>query len=268
MTNGWMVTIPAVAQTLRVLEMLAGAPQGQRVSHVAEELGVNKAIAHRILQMLVADGYVRKDNITDAYVATFRLGALGLRQVETAGLERWAQGTLDALARKTQELVRLAIASGPHLQWVAKSQGSNSRLILDPASGADVVLHATASGKAWLATLAEQDAESLIAEATAQTPRTETDVTRLRRILREARTNGYAITLEEMDPGVNAIAAPIVGDGSGLPATGTVSIAGPAYRLGESELLSFVPDLLAAANELSVSWPAYRYLKQQEGLAE
>jgi DNA-binding IclR family transcriptional regulator len=47
-----------------------------------------------------------------------------------------------------------------------------------------------------------------------------------------------------------------------------VSIAGPAYRLGESELLSFVPDLLAAANELSVSWPAYRYLKQQEGLAE
>src|SRR5262249_50103648 len=49
-TNGYIVKVPAVAQTLRVLEMLAGAPQGQRVSHVAEELGVNKAIAHRILQ--------------------------------------------------------------------------------------------------------------------------------------------------------------------------------------------------------------------------
>ena len=248
--------------------MLAGTPQGQRVSHVAEELGVNKAIAHRILQTLVASGYVRQDDNTDVYVATFRLGALGLRQVETAGLERWAQGTLDALARKTEELVRLAIASGPYLQWVAKSQGSNSRLVLDPASGADAVLHATASGKAWLATLDEHDAESLIAEATAQTPRTETDVTRLREILREARRNGYAITLEEMDPGVNAIAAPILGDGPGLPATGTVSIAGPAYRLDKSSLLNFVPDLLKAASELTVSWPAYRHLKHHDGSAE
>src|SRR5215471_4291474 len=58
------------------------------------------------------------------------------------------------------------------------------------------------------------------------------------------------------------------GDGPDLPATGTVNIAGPASRLGESELLSFMPDLLAAANELSVSWPAYRYIKQQDRLAE
>jgi DNA-binding IclR family transcriptional regulator len=262
------MTIPAVAQTLRVLEMLAGARQGQRVSHVAEELGVNKAIAHRILQTLVAGGYVRKDGATDAYLATFRLGALGLRQVETAGLDRWAQGTLDALARTTEELVRLAIASGPYLQWVAKSQGSNSRLVLDPASGADAVLHATASGKAWLATLEERYAEALIADATAQTPRTETDISRLREILEDARKNGYAITLEEMDPGVNAIAAPIFGDGPDSPATGTVSIAGPASRLGKPELLSFVPDLLAAANELSVSWPVYRYLERQDGTIE
>jgi hypothetical protein len=29
-----------------------------------------------------------------------------------------------------------------------------------------------------------------------------------------------------------------------------------------------VPDLLAAANELSVSWPVYRYLERQDGATE
>ena len=80
------------------------------------------------------------------------------------------------------------------------------------------------------------------------------------------RLEGFATTGEWPQSG-NAPLADF-GDGPDLPATGTVNIAGPTSRLGESELLSFMPDLLAAANELSVSWPAYRYLKQQDRLAE
>src|SRR5262249_41153993 len=159
---------------------------------------------------LVAAGYVYQDPATETYVASFRLGALGLRQVENAGIDQWAQGPLDRLASRTTELVRLAVASGHRLQWIAKSQGSNSRLILDPVTGSDVVAHATASGKAWLSTLPPNELAAVLGPGrlSQQTPRTTTSVAALGKILEEVRRRGYATTLEEMDPGINAIAAP------------------------------------------------------------
>ncbi len=138
---------------MRTLELLAGEPRGLRVTDLANALEVNRAIPHRILADLTELGYVIQDPRTERYRVTFKLGSLGLRQLETAGIIRWAQDELDRLAAKTRELVRLAVVSENTLRWVAKAQGSASALTLDGVSGAQVVLHATASGKAWLSTL-------------------------------------------------------------------------------------------------------------------
>ncbi len=64
---------------------------------------------------------------------------------------------------------------------MAKAQGSASALTLDGVSGAQVVLHATASGKAWLSTLPEDEAAGAprpSAAWIAQTSHTETDLAR------------------------------------------------------------------------------------------
>jgi IclR family acetate operon transcriptional repressor len=107
-------------------------------------------VAH-VVDALVSTGHVQFDDVTREYAATVRLGVLGLRQVESIGVDVWAQPTLDRLAGKTHELVRLAMVSGGRLHFIAKAQGSNSQLTLDNASGTDTAPHATAFGKAWLA---------------------------------------------------------------------------------------------------------------------
>ena len=128
-----------VANAMHALEMLASRPEGRRVSEIAERLGINKAIAHRLLAALVSAGYVSQDVRTSSYFATHSLGALGLRQLSSSGVGTWAQRSLDSLAADSEELVRLAVATNDSLQWIAKAQGSNSSLRLDPVMGQDAV---------------------------------------------------------------------------------------------------------------------------------
>jgi DNA-binding IclR family transcriptional regulator len=255
-----------VTNAMRVLEMLAPEAEGLRVTQIAESLGVNKAIAHRLLGALVGAGYVAQDPRTASYLATHRLGAIGLRQLSASGVESWAQRALDGLAAASNELVRLAVATGDSLQWIAKAQGSNSSLRLDPVMGQDAVPHATASGKAWLATLDEAQLHAVLDRhgLSRQTSRTVLDENALVEELEEVRHRGYATTCEEMDVGINAVAAPIFGAGRAAPATGTISIAGPSVRMTRAKMAEFSASLIAAADDIAASWPSFTYLTQNE----
>lgn len=253
-----------VARTMRVLELLAPEPDGVRISRIADELGVNKAIAHRLLAALMATGYAEQDHRTSTYFATYRLGGLGLRQLSQSGVEAWAQRTLDSLAGRCEELVRLAVASRDTLQFIAKAQGSNSRLRFDPVMGQDAIPHATATGKAWLATLPNDRVDAILARSGLgrQTSRTVVDVDALKAELVEVRNRGYATVFEEMDIGINASAAPVFGAGRDAPATGTVGISGPSVRVTPRRLEELADPLIDAAADLAASWPAYAYLAE------
>lgn len=253
----------SIERALQVLDILADAPEGVRVTDLAVAMNLNRAIPHRLLAELVALGYVVQNPATERYRATFKLGSLGLRQLETAGVTRWAQDELDGLARETGELVRLAVAGDDSLRFVAKAKGANNILIVDPASGSDVVLHATATGKAWLSTLPTEVANRLLTERglDVRTPRTETDIERVLAEVSAARRSGFAVTYQEMEAGVNAIASPIVPprsvDGRGV---GTVSIAGPAVRLTPEVLEGFAPALKRTVASLAAQWHVYEHL--------
>ena len=258
-----------VANSMHVLELLASRPDGRRVSEIAERLGINKAIAHRLLAALINAGYVSQDARTSSYFATHSLGALGLRQLSSSGVGTWAQRALDSLAADSEELVRLAVATNDSLQWIAKAQGSNSSLRLDPVMGQDAVPHATASGKAWLSTLSSERVDAVLAQESrlSTIPRSPLDRAGLLLELEEVRHRGYATTFEEMDLGINAAAAPIYGAGPGREATGTISIAGPSVRVTRARMSELSPYLLAAAGEVAKSWPSYTYLVANEELS-
>jgi DNA-binding IclR family transcriptional regulator len=249
-----------VRRALRILELLAPHPEGLRIRDLAEAMSLNKAIPHRLLAELVELGYVSQEEASERYHATFKLGALGLQQVEHAGIHNWAEAVLERLAAKTHELVRLAVVTGRSLHWIAKAQGSNSTLIVDPASGADVALHATATGKAWLSTLDRGDVDAVLDERGMRplTAATIVDRDALLAEIADVRRRGFAMVEEEIDVGVSAIASPIFEDGSKV-AVGTVSIAGPTSRLPVERLERWAPDLFDTAAELGRLWPAYHY---------
>jgi DNA-binding IclR family transcriptional regulator len=60
---------------------------------------------------------------------------------------------------------------------------------------------------------------------------------------------GWASTVEEYDPGLNALAAPVRDHGGAVVAA--ISVAGPSFRLTEQEFPAMAPRLLQAAAEFS-----------------
>jgi Transcriptional regulator len=252
-----------LARAVRILELIAAEPNGVRVTDLAAALGLNRAIPHRILSELCGLGYVVQDSVTERYRATFALGSLGLRQLETAGISRWAREELDALAVSTKELIRLALVSGTVLRFVAQVQGANSVLMLDGGLRWDAVSLSSASGRAWLSTLPTDEALSLLsARGLGRTAaQTKLDIRTVAEEIAHARQVGYAIIHEEMEVGISAIAVPIVPpEASAHRGVGTLSIAGPSARVTPEALISFVPALQTAADRLGRQWHVYEYL--------
>ncbi|WP_399498457.1 IclR family transcriptional regulator [Streptomyces sp. P17] len=112
-------------------------------------------------------------------------------------------------------------------------------------------LHATSSGKILLAHLPDKERAAVLAAAGTRklTPRTLTARTKLEKNLDEARERGYAVTLEELELGPHAVAAPIRSrDGEVIAA---LSASGPAYRFTEERIHALAPALIEGAEEIS-----------------
>jgi DNA-binding IclR family transcriptional regulator len=154
---------PPVQRCLDILELLADAPGGLALSAIGAALGLPKSATHRFLAALADRGFVRQNPASLHYALTLKLAALGFRHLSGTRLDEVCQPVLDRLAAESGELVRLAVVDGEGMTWVAKAQGAHSGLRYDPDMGRDVVLHVTASGRAWLATLNESAALALVA---------------------------------------------------------------------------------------------------------
>jgi DNA-binding IclR family transcriptional regulator len=246
-------------RTLAILELLADEAAGLPISAIAERLRIPLAASHRLLADLSERGYVQQERGGySTYRLTTRLASLGLRYLAASGITDIAQPILDRLAAATSELVRLAVVDGDRLTFVAKAQGAQSGLRYDPDSGTDAQLSCTANGIAWLATM--EDGEALaraerqgLGSPEAFGPRAPQTAKALLQLVRAARKRGYSITVQTFTPWMSALGTPVRDSGGAV--RGTVSIAGPSFRLTEARMHEVAPLLLAAAAELSDASP-------------
>jgi DNA-binding IclR family transcriptional regulator len=120
-----------------------------------------------------------------------------------------------------------------------------------------VALHATANGKAWLATLPDVEVRRLLRARgmAALTARTIVDATALLRDLALVRRRGWALADEEAEPGVAAVAVAVGGDARGGRALGTLSVAGPVVRMPPARRRELAAALARAAADLRDCWP-------------
>ena len=255
------MSLAYVDRCLSLLETLAASPQGLALGTLAEELDLPKSAAHRLLRSLVARGYVQQDSASQDYQLSLKIPLLGFRYLDSRYLPDVAQSALGRLANESGEYCRIAMVEGESLAWIARAQGATQGLRYDPPMGRDVVLHATATGKAWLASLPEDDALRIVCARGFATPpgfgeRAVRNVDELRRELEATRKRGYALAIEEGEPGIVAIAASFRAyDADRAPVAGTVSIAGPRVRLSDSRTRELAPLLLRTARELTELWP-------------
>jgi DNA-binding IclR family transcriptional regulator len=252
-------------RALGILEHLAGRPEGVMLTEIGAVLSLPKSATHRLLALLQEAGYVQQNPGTGRYGLTLKLAMLGLRHYVRTGLDDLVQPVLDRLATDSGELALLEVVDGDRLVWVAKEQGARSGLRYDPDidhdTGHDVVLHATAAGKAWLATLPEREALRIVAETGLQTPdrfgpRVARTIEAFRPMLRETRRRGLGEAVEEGEPGTGAVAVAVFDASRTDPtAVATLSLAGPMLRFGPDRRIQLAERLAVAARDLGAIWP-------------
>lgn len=254
MSNSTGATGP-VERALRLLEALAGAPEGLPLAALADELDIPRSACHRLLTELVRCGYVRQLRSQGDYALSTKLSAVGLGYLGAAGIVDIAQPIIDRMAEVCGELVRLALVDGDRLTFVAKAQGARSGLRYDPDMGIDVRLSCSAGGHAWLMTLSEERATELVVkqgfgEPKHYGPKAPTSFRALMKILDEDRKRGFSMMSEMYAPGMTAMAAPVLRRGK--EAVAVITIAGPLQRLSVERMQELGKPLVSAASELAL----------------
>ncbi|MBL8384094.1 MAG: IclR family transcriptional regulator [Burkholderiales bacterium] len=228
---------------LAVLEVLAARETPAGVSEIAGLLGIGKSNTHRLLQTLVAAGYVRRD-ADRRYACSLRLWEKGWDVARRYDVARVARAPMVALAQDTAETVNLSVLDGDEVVYLDKID-SPLPVRADTRIAGRAPAYCTATGKALLAHV--EDPAALLARVTWErfTARTPRDAATVLSELSEVRRRGYALSRGEWRDGVAGVAAPILGAGGRSLAA--VGVGGPAERMPPARLRRLAPMVVAAA---------------------
>ncbi|GAA1296583.1 IclR family transcriptional regulator [Planotetraspora silvatica] len=241
--------VQSVDRAISILEILSRRREAG-VSEIALEIAVHKSTAFRLLGALEARGLVEQAEDRGKYRLSFGLVRLAGGVAARLDLTQQSRPVCRRLADEIGETVNLAVARSHYAVNLDQVRGP-SAVTAHNWVGQLTPLHATSSGKVLLAHLDEQQRDELLGVSGLEryTPGTITSAEQLRSELDEARRRGYAVTVEEFEIGLNAIAAPIRShDGEVVAA---VSASGPAYRFSEKRMHALAPTLIAGADDIS-----------------
>ncbi len=240
--------LQSVNRALRALELIAEERE-LGVTELGRRLGVHKATASRLVATLAERGLVERDPLTEKYRLGFGLIRLAGAAMASLDLVRTARPILEDLADRTRETVNLGVLSGDAVVYIDQVTGTRS-IVAVSWVGRRTPLHCTSNGKVLLAFLGDKERDRLLAGPLDNpTPRSVVKPADLRTQLEEVRVRGYAQTMEELEEGLNAVAAPVRrGDGEVVAA---LSVSGPAFRMRPVDLPRVGRLAMEAASSIS-----------------
>jgi DNA-binding IclR family transcriptional regulator len=239
--------VQSVDRAITVMELLSRRGWSG-VTEVAKELEINKSTSYRLLTTLRDRGLVEQDPATEKYRLGFGLVTLASSVTADLDVARCSRPVCDRLAQQTRETITVAVLEGDDAVILYQSNTRSSALSVD-WSGMHTPLHATAAGKIFLHYMPEDQRRRILKRSLqSYTENTIVDPKALREDIR-GHVRDYWYTIEELEVGLNAIAAP-VRCAEGL-VVAAVSVSGPAFRLPPKSFPEIGELCVQAADEIS-----------------
>lgn len=240
--------VQSFARGLAVLRSFGAHAPAQTLSEAAERAGLTRAGARRILLTLQQLGYVESDG--RLFRLTAKVLELGFAYLSSLPLWHLAQPDMEALVRETGESCSAAVLEGDDIVYVLRVPAGKI-MAINLGVGSRLPAHCTSMGRVLLAGLDEAERERRLAglRLQARTPRTITDLDRLRAELRQVRAQGWALVDGELEEGLVSMAAPIVHRNGRVVAA--INISGQSARTPVAQMTAqFLPRLRATAQRI------------------
>lgn len=235
-------SVRAVERALDILLCFSQEKPTLTLTQIAEQVGMHKSTIHRLLSTLEAKRFVMRDKTSGMYQLGFRFVELASIMLRDIDIQRWAQPYLQQLSDLSGETVDLAMLDDDQVVYLQVVE-SHQRVKIAAAVGEQLPVCCTATGKAFLAYLPEDQVNEVLAKGMAKyTEHTLVTLPDLFEDLRRTRELGFAISKEEYENDINAVAAPIL-DANGSPIA-VIAIVGPSYRLSDDCMMQLGQHLL------------------------
>jgi IclR family acetate operon transcriptional repressor len=241
--------ITSVQRCLRLLGLFSQAPDGLSATEVTRLSGLPVSTVHRFLVNLEEAGFL-DCGVSGKYhlgIACFSIGQAALGQLD---IRRLSLPYLQALNQHTRETIHLTVRQGATAVYVEKLD-SPEHLRIFSRIGALVPLYCTAVGKVLLAYMPEAERDEILRQMEPRrlTPNTIASRQELEQHLHRVRKAGHAFDLEEHEPHIRCVAAPIWDHTGAVNAS--LSLTAPAVRMAVPRLRQLAPLIQEAGLRIS-----------------
>src|ERR1700754_3879896 len=181
-------SVKSVVKVLDILEHLGASRSAVSVSDLARATGLNVSTAFRLLQTLMARGYVEQERSNRGYFLGPRIFQMGSAYLQGSDLATIARPHLEALRDTVGETAYLVTFSQGEIVQLCKADGKQAvsaairPMVREPA-------YCTAPGKVLLSALSAVEFDKYVQGVALQsfTPQTVTSKTELRREIEKVR---------------------------------------------------------------------------------
>lgn len=241
--------VPGLERGLRLLQLFDRQRPVLGCAEMARALAIPRSTAFRLAQTLEALGFLLREG--ERYrvgPAVLRLGFEYIASLEVSDL---ARPVVERLRDQTGLASQLVIRDGREVVVVLKAAPS-AAFATNVSVGTRLPAHATILGRVLLSEADEATLDALypagaLPRASANAPASLAD---LKRLLREDRARGYAVSESFFEHGVSAVAAPVRDHSGAIVAA--VSVTAQRPNLEPRELRERLVKLVTeAARELS-----------------
>ena len=246
--------IEALARGLDVIRVFQPRRPAMSLAAVAAASGLPRPSARRVLVTLQRLGYVRATE--SGFELTPRVLELGMSYVLSHSLWEIARPHMERLVARTRESSSVAQLDGSDIVYVSRVAVPKI-VALAVTIGTRFPALPTSLGKVLLAALPPEEAGRVLAEPSRSgiAPRFQHSAQQRGEVLRDVRARGWALTDEELAPGIRSVAAPLRdGDGRVIAA---LNVCVHAAETPMDVLTgTYLPLLLQTAGAVSADWAA------------
>ena len=243
--------VPLVSAAVRALAVLERLSRQRAIGleEISRDIKLAKPTVYRFLLTLQELGYVRRVD-GERWAITLKMFNQGSRALDHLDLHSAARPVAEALSEELGETVHMGVLEGDSAVYVLKIE-SKYTIRMFSRVGRRIPLYCTSIGKTLLAFSKEEEREAALKDVRllAFTKKTLSTRTALNAELARIRKQGYAMDDEEHEEGIHCIGAPIFDYTGAIVAT--ISVSWPGFRYKREEESRKIDRIKAAAAQIS-----------------
>ncbi|TWH71083.1 IclR family transcriptional regulator [Micromonospora olivasterospora] len=211
-------------------------------------LDATTATTYRVVNTLIETGYAQLNGYRQGYTATLKVMGLGAQMPGAFDLREAARKAFRPVGMRFGETITVARLDGLSAVFIDKIRAGDS-LVFYCDVGRSLPLHIGAAARCMMAHLTDEEFEALLAnDLPRRTNATINSPEALRAARAQIRQDGYALSVDEVDVGVSAIAVPLLGPTRNL--LGAVAIANTSSAWSPSDHADRIEAMIAASRRV------------------